>query len=579
MESNPNQQGQQRRTSSRQPKPTAEAIVEKINRLKAARSAACGKVTAKTNEIHSLGKSEGISASTFSKKADEWNQAMTNLTEIHNKYVDLLAPEERDYDAQVWAAPVFNGFSSAKNDIERCLQQLQLDEIRPSDSVSQISEHPPSNVSHSPSRVSRSSRRSSSSSTRSSVSQARAEAVARKAELLARAAALKQKQAHQERAKQLQQLQREKEMKRKEEELRLERQREQDEMERKEMEDMLRHEQAKIEVEEELAAADARLQALEELSNASSVSSNKEPVHNEEPPPSKQCVALPQQYEEDQLRATHYMPIKSEVTSLNPYANDFAPQAQGILHEQQPVKFGPQNLIEQLISQQIRNTLPPTTLQEYDGDPLQYAGFIRAFEYSVESKTQDPADRMYFLDQYTTGRAGNIVQGCMHMPPDRGYVEARKLLEKHFGNKYKVSEAILHKAENWSDIKNEDSKALKDFSLFLTESENMMIRLNYLQELNHTRSLRGLVAKLPYQLRLKWRSYTDNIQESLDREVTFHDLVKFVEQEARIATNPVYGNVRETKVQRKTPTKPTSERHLRLLLVSLTSQINLKINK
>ena len=68
-----------------------------------------------------------------------------------------------------------------------------------------------------------------------------------------------------------------------------------------------------------------------------------------------------------------HMPIKSKVqSSVNPYANNSAPKTQNVLHEQQPVpvRYTPQNLIVQLISQQIRNTLPPTTIQEYEGDPL-----------------------------------------------------------------------------------------------------------------------------------------------------------------------------------------------------------------
>lgn len=50
-----------------------------------------------------------------------------------------------------------------------------------------------------------------------------------------------------------------------------------------------------------------------------------------------------------------------------------------------------------LVQQNISSVLPPRNLQIFDGDPLQYKSFIRAFENVVEKKTNNPSDCLHFL--------------------------------------------------------------------------------------------------------------------------------------------------------------------------------------
>lgn len=45
------------------------------------------------------------------------------------------------------------------------------------------------------------------------------------------------------------------------------------------------------------------------------------------------------------------------------------------------------------------------------------------------------------------------------MRPGSGYVEAKKLLEKNFGNEIKITNAYMEKAFNWPSIKPEDGKS------------------------------------------------------------------------------------------------------------------------
>ena len=138
---------------------------------------------------------------------------------------------------------------------------------------------------------------------------------------------------------------------------------------------------------------------------------------------------------------------------------------------------------------------------------------------------------------------------------EKGYKEAKQAtcITKQYGNRYKLADAFLAKAEAFPDIKSEDEEALNHFSLFLQECQNTLEDLDYLDELNHPRSIKMLVAKFLYKLCERWRSLTDNIQEEKGRVVRFHGLVKFVSKQARIVRNPVYGNIKDKMDSKQAP--------------------------
>ena len=51
--------------------------------------------------------------------------------------------------------------------------------------------------------------------------------------------------------------------------------------------------------------------------------------------------------------------------------------------------------------------------------------------------------------------------------------------------------------------------------------------------------------KLPFNLRkMRWRS-VDHIMETERRSVTFNDLAEFVDNEARVTANPIFGKITE----------------------------------
>lgn len=82
-----------------------------------------------------------------------------------------------------------------------------------------------------------------------------------------------------------------------------------------------------------------------------------------------------------------------------------------------------------LVQQQNLSSLPNKEIQVFDGDPLLYHTFMRAFEHAIEEKTRDARDCLHFLEQYTRSQPRELVRSCQQMAADRGYIKAKALLE------------------------------------------------------------------------------------------------------------------------------------------------------
>ena len=198
-----------------------------------------------------------------------------------------------------------------------------------------------------------------------------------------------------------------------------------------------------------------------------------------------------------------------------------------------------------LIQQQCLSSLPKRDIPTFDGDPLKYHAFMKAFEDGVERNTASHSDRLYFLEQYTKGHPKEFVRSCQHIDPERGYVKAKALLQEQFGNEQKVASAYMERALSWPPIKTEDVKALQDYSFFLRGCCNAMEEVQYLHELDMPANMLAIIRKLPYKFRDKWRTVACELQERRSQRATFIDITNFIERQVRILTDPVFGNIQD----------------------------------
>ena len=79
---------------------------------------------------------------------------------------------------------------------------------------------------------------------------------------------------------------------------------------------------------------------------------------------------------------------------------------------------------------------------------MSYPAFIAAYETLIESKVDNSSELLYFSHQYTSGKAKELIKGCLQMKSGDSYKEARRLLKKHFSDPYKIPSAYIAKLSN-----------------------------------------------------------------------------------------------------------------------------------
>lgn len=103
------------------------------------------------------------------------------------------------------------------------------------------------------------------------------------------------------------------------------------------------------------------------------------------------------------------------------------------------------DITEMLVKHQQLACLSQQDIPVPCGDPLDCTLFLKAFEHIVDSKTDNSADKLYFLEQYTRGEPQDRVKICQHILPDHSYQESMHLLEDHYGNTLNIATALMER--------------------------------------------------------------------------------------------------------------------------------------
>ncbi|XP_077978766.1 uncharacterized protein LOC144434185 [Glandiceps talaboti] len=588
--------------SKRPHKPTPAFLEEERKRLKGQRSGACGQVTGRTNEIQVLLKNaESVEA--VSEKLAEWEQAYVNLQEADKAYHSKLDVDEQKMDYAKWVVPKFQEFDEFRSKVSHWLQskakesatpdtaraedqhviedqgnaatkaqqQFQQEQVKEPELVvnslpvmkseqvvskeqvkepeqvvnslpvvkseqvvrrktvvksepvetvvkssrsvkTEVDVEPDDSISnigrkgHTKSRKHGSGGSGTSSRLSERSNTSLASAVAKRAALKARVAALKERQALEECEAKLR--------------------RQQEEIQRKK--DMLA-------VNAEIAEEEAKIKAYEQYED------EEQDIEQSDICSSTQGRDV---HQDNDQNMHIQMPVYNNGNGSNHgsnYNNMQTDLAAVLQHQNYMTKV--------FMDRNDQATLPPQTLPVFRGDPLKYRDFVMAFKSRIEAKTSSDEDRLYYLQQYTADEPGELVASCIHMDPNKGYKRARDLLEKRYGNSYVIGMAYTKEAEQWPDIKAEDKTAMCKFAVFLAKCENMMNGEVHLKELDYHKNLQMLVDKLPYKMREQWRRKTYDLLQH--RPVEFRDLVRFVQKEADVMSNAVFGNLNHATQRRE----------------------------
>lgn len=463
--------------------------------LKRSRATSKGTLTKKIKRLKYLVDIDGGTLS------DDVNKAVIEVKAALNvfKYACQHYKNEISDDAEIIEACKYQ--SEVEVSVAQLLEHVMKAEtiISPDDSVSQRG-----------SRVSR----SRSSLTTNSVVSAKMKAAAKKASLLVQASALGEAQDLEKEALKIQ------------------------------------HKKQELTLRTEIASADAEGRVYEMQSGVSDVSLHSKPVH------AKHFQRVPfEDIKNDSpngnVKLSH---VDSKPSVLNPNAPEWQDVKNGVSQNNTNTEF------MQTISQQQRllefMQLPKAELVTFDGDPLQYWTFIRSFENTVGQSHIDDNSKLTRLLQYCTGSARKVIQCTAVMHTDEGYKKARQLLKERFGNEYEICNAWVQKIRKTKIIRDHDRHALREFSDDLIVCNEILQALNKVEEMNQS-ILVSIITKVPVYLQNRWKREARIIKSKFQRSPNFADMVRFIQEAAEEANDPVFGSITD-KFQRSSDYKQTN---------------------
>lgn len=498
------------------------ALEEKLHKLMNSRRGYLGHFTSKKNEIEKM-MDDTANVDQVKVIMQQLPDIICKFKEITAQIGELLSPEEGLCDTETWFKPKLSYINEFVNKTKEWLN-VHIKETKEMFEAQQYGTFDDLDLDDSASKVESVTGRSSVTSKRSSIcatETAKLAALEQRAALLAEKQELELKKAHI--AAQLE----------------IETAQITARLEKLSLETTIAEKRAQVQVLSQFE--EAGMDGMNEYASKMATSSGQTGNHTTPPP----GLPVPQQPRPQPQRPTGSRPKQTAVTASTRSSNEF--NEMNVLQ----VMNKQNEITEMLVKQNQMSQLPIKEVTVFKGDPLTYKSFIRAFEQTIEIKTDDDSDKLYYLLQYTAGEPHELVRSCEHMPQKRAYKEAKRLLEKHFGDELIVASAYMEKALRWPSIRAEDGKAMSAYALFLTGCMNTMEDVDYMEEMDNPTNMRVVVSKLPYKTRERWRNIAFDIKEQRGRRARFTDLVNFIERQAKIATDPLFGNLQDKSVTLK----------------------------
>ncbi|VDO58979.1 unnamed protein product [Schistosoma margrebowiei] len=159
---------------------------------------------------------------------------------------------------------------------------------------------------------------------------------------------------------------------------------------------------------------------------------------------------------------------------------------------------------------------------------------IRNFEECIGSENIGFRAKLNYLIQYCDGEAKAAILHCTILEPGIGYHQALKLLEETFGQKHIVARTFIDNLLNFSNIRRNQPDGLRKLSREMQACSLTLEQMNYVSDLNSSRTVETMVLKLPMHTQQEWLKVAYMIIRG-GQEPLFTDLVEFVKEQADIA--------------------------------------------
>lgn len=197
------------------------------------------------------------------------------------------------------------------------------------------------------------------------------------------------------------------------------------------------------------------------------------------------------------------------------------------------------DLAKSLSAQLNLGRLPTPEPAVFNGDPLAYPSWKVSFQTLIESRQIPQSERIHYLKRYVSGPVKDVIDGFLLLPTDEAFVEAKKVLDKRYGDPFIVANAFRDRLEKWPKVSVRDGKGLQKFGDFLNQCQLAMQSNGGLSVLNDDRENRKLLLKLPDWLVPRWGRLVAKWKNEHGTFPPFKKFAEFVVEEATLACDPI----------------------------------------
>ena len=197
------------------------------------------------------------------------------------------------------------------------------------------------------------------------------------------------------------------------------------------------------------------------------------------------------------------------------------------------------------------------TITPFKGDSSDYCRFERDLKMLLETSYRDDMKRYLVLQQLCEGPAKLAVTNCFYKPEGTRYEKAVGKLRKQFGRPHMVANRVLN--ELLSSVKGsyEGAEAMSMLVLKMKDAELTLAPIGLTGDLDASDTLNKIVKALPLECRVTWAHLTAT-QQSIGGRASFHDLYRFIKQQANVRSSQYGGFMQSENADRK-ETRPNPQ--------------------
>ena len=183
--------------------------------------------------------------------------------------------------------------------------------------------------------------------------------------------------------------------------------------------------------------------------------------------------------------------------------------------------------------------VPKVELSSFSGDSCDYLSFMSIFNETVDKAPLSGQEKLSRLLGYTRDKARVAIDHCSLIGGDRGYEEAKKILQERFGDEYIIATNLIRTMQTGKNVYSaEDLRLLSDQ---LHNAALVMKNQNTYSELDSQHNIKKICSRLSGHLNAVWRDRVFCIKRKHGRYPNFDGFVTFMKEKSDEANDPIYG--------------------------------------